>query len=587
MKMFALAFLLVFSSCSKSMFKSGSDVKLAAMFDAYWEEHARLFPIDATSQGDNRYNDIMVNDQAPEFRQKLQAYYQDYLNQLLAFDRSKLSENDQISYDTFKEDMETQLEGLRFDSWKIPIHQFWGLHQTLGQLGAGEHFQPFKTVDDYRNWLSRVHGFVAWSESAITNFREGTKSGYVLPRVLVKKLIPQLSDMLVTDPTKSLFFKPVTKFPQGFTPEERRELTLAYVKAVQNDIVPSFRRLRDYLKNEYLPRTRNSHGIWALKDGLSYYNYLARYWTTTNKTPEEIFETGLKEVSRVRAEMERVRTEVGFKGNLQAFFKHLRTDKQFMPFKTPQEVLDFFRGKQKKMEPKLMTMFGRVPKTPFEIRQTEEFRQASASAEYNPGSPDGSRPGIFYIPIIDAKTYNITSGTESLFLHEAIPGHHYQVSLQQENENLPKFRRFAWYGAYGEGWALYTESLGRELGLYTDPYEYFGALGDEMHRALRLVVDVGIHVKKWSRERAIRYMMDNEPISEEGAVAEVERYMAIPGQALSYKIGALKIWELRKKYEAALGPKFKLADFHDEFLKDGCLPLSVVERKMDAWAAAR
>jgi uncharacterized protein (DUF885 family) len=248
--------------------------------------------------------------------------------------------------------------------------------------------------------------------------------------------------------------------------------------------------------------------------------------------------------------------------------------------------LNGFRAIQAKIEPHLNQLFGHRPRSPFEIRQTEAFRAASASAEYVPGSADGKRPGIFYVPILDAKTYNVTGGFESLFLHEAIPGHHYQISLQQENEKLPKFRRFAWYGAYGEGWALYCESLGKELGLYTDPYQYMGALGDEIHRAIRLVVDVSMHTKNMTREQAIKYMMDNEAISEEGATAEIERYMAIPGQALSYKIGALKIRELRNKYAREEGNQFNLAAFHDEFLKDGCMPLEVVEKKMDAWAAS-
>ncbi|HEX2606189.1 MAG TPA: DUF885 domain-containing protein, partial [Flavisolibacter sp.] len=268
---------------------------------------------------------------------------------------------------------------------------------------------------------------------------------------------------------------------------------------------------------------------------------------------------------------------------LTAFFEYMKTGKQFMPYKTPQEVLDAFHAIHQRMEPNLKKMFGRTPKTRFEIRQTEAFRAASASAEYQQGTADGSRPGIFYVPILDATTFNTTSGMESLFLHEAIPGHHYQVSLQQENESLPKFRRFAWYGAYGEGWALYCESLGKELGLYTDPYQYMGALGDEIHRAIRLVVDVGMHTKGMTREEAIRYMTSNEAISQEGATAEIERYMAIPAQALSYKIGALKIRELREKYSKAQGSKFSLSAFHDELLKDGVMPLDVLERKMDDW----
>jgi uncharacterized protein (DUF885 family) len=281
--------------------------------------------------------------------------------------------------------------------------------------------------------------------------------------------------------------------------------------------------------------------------------------------------------------MEEVKKEANFSGDLKAFFEYMKTDPRFMPFKTPQDVLNAFNGIHKTMEPQLRSIFGRVPKTPFEIRQTEAFRAASASAEYVRGSADGSRPGVFYIPILDAKKFNITSGMESLFLHEAIPGHHYQISLQQENKDLPKFRRFASYGAYVEGWALYTESLGKQLGLYRDPYQYMGALGDEMHRAIRLVVDVAMHTKGMTREQAIKYMVENEAITEEAAIAEIERYMAIPGQALSYKIGALKIWQLRNKYQKQV-KNFKLSDFHDEFLKDGVMPLNIVEKKMDAWA---
>ena len=305
-------------------------------------------------------------------------------------------------------------------------------------------------------------------------------------------------------------------------------------------------------------------------------------WTTTTLPADEIFEIGQREVSRIRLEMEKVKNQVGFKGNLKAFFEHVNTNKKFAPYKTPEEVIAGFNDIHKKMGPQLKKLFNMVPKTAFEIRQTEAFRAASASAEYNPGTADGSRPGIFYVPILDAATYNYT-GMETLFLHEAIPGHHYQISLQYENEELPKFRRFLWYGAYGEGWALYTEALGKELGLYTDPYQYFGNLGDEMHRAIRLVVDVGMHAKGWSREQAIKYMTDNEAISTETATAEIERYMAIPAQALSYKLGQLKIFELRKKAEDALGDKFNIAKFHDEVLKYGCLPLDVLESIVNDW----
>ena len=558
------------------------DEKLANVFDQYWEERMRLFPIDATQNGDNRYNDRLTLDISEPFRDTLRIFYTNYLNSIQQFDRTKLTENDQISYDIFKREMEVQLEGLQLNEHLIPFQQFWGLPLTMGQLGSGESSQPFKTAQDYRNWLGRAKTFAVWADTAIANFRKGIAAGYVLPQSLVAKMIPQLQDMANPDTAKSVFFGPLRKMPAEVTGDSA--LKNEFATTITTHLLPAYKRLGDFLQNEYLPKARTTTGISSTSNGVARYNYLVRYWTTTNKTPDEIYNTGLAEVKRIRGEMERIKTQVGFQGDLNAFFVHLRNDPKLMPFKTPEEVLNAFRGIQQKIEPNLNKMFGRTPKTPFEIRQTEAFRAASAAAEYQQGTPDGKRPGVFYVPILDATTFNITSGMESLFLHEAIPGHHYQISLQQENESLPKFRRFSGYGAYGEGWALYTESLGRELGLYTDPYQYMGALGDEIHRAIRLVVDVGMHMKGMTREEAIKYMMDNEAISEQGAVAEIERYMAIPGQALSYKIGALKIRELRDKYTQQLGDKFNLANFHDEFLKDGMMPLDIIERKMDAWA---
>lgn len=467
----------------------------------------------------------------------------------------------------------------------IPFQQFWGLPITMGQLGSGDGYQPFKTVKDYTNWLARVKGFSAWSDSSIANFKKGMETGMVLPRSLVIKIIPQLESMVVTDPEKSLFYSPVKKFPASFTTDDREKLAAAYKAAILSELVPSYKKLALFLKTEYLPKARLTSGIASVNEGATDYKYLVRSWTTTSESPEQIYQTGLKEVARIRVKMDSVRKAVGFKGDLMAFFEYMKNDPRFMPYKTPAQVLAAFDAIHKRMEPKLKELYSNVPKTGFEIRQTEAFRAASSSAEYNQGSADGSRPGIFYIPILDAAKFNTTSGMESLFLHEAIPGHHYQISLQQENKDLPKFRRFSEYGAYVEGYALYSESLGKELGLYTDPYQYMGALGDEVHRAIRLVVDVAIHTKGMTREQAIKYMMENEAIDTQGATAEIERYMAIPGQALSYKIGALKIRELRVRYEKELGPKFRIAEFHNQFLKDGCMPLAIVEKKMDAWAA--
>ena len=560
---------------------------LPGLFNRYWEQNARLFPLDATAFGDNRYNDQLPNNQTRAYRDSLRAFYQGNLARLQQFDRAKLSADDKISYDIFEYEMKHGLAGLKRNLWMLPAHQYYGLPITLGQYGSGQGNQPFKTVRDYDNWLGRVHGFPAWTDSAIANFRVGMRTGVVLPRVLVQRMVPQLQakDIVVTDPTRSLYYGPVTRFPKDFSEADKSRLTAAYQKAILTELVPAYRKLGAFLQQEYLPKARPTSGIDAVPGGKEMYAYDVKYETTTDKTPAEIYQTGLAEVARLRADMEKVKAEVGFKGDLPAFFTYLNNDPKFRPYKTPAEVLAAFENIHQRMLPNLPKLFGRTPKTPFEIRETEKFREASASAEYNQGSPDGTRPGIFYVPIPDATKFATTSGMESLFLHEAIPGHHYQISLTQENTALPKFRRFNGQNAYVEGWALYSESLGPELGLFRDPYQRMGALGDEMLRAVRLVVDTGLHSRQMTREQAIDYLLANLSTTREEATSAIERYMAIPGQALGYKIGQLKIRELRAKYEKQLGAKFKLSAFHDELLKDGSMPLAVLETKMDAWAA--
>jgi uncharacterized protein (DUF885 family) len=561
---------------------------LNALFAKFWDKQSRLDPMSATAQGDNRYNNLLPNDQTQAFRDTLRTFYQGYLDDIKRFDRNTLDENDKISYDIFQYDLQERVAGLKLNTWMMPFQQFWGLPISLGQYGSGSGNQPFKTVKDYDNWLGRVDGFTVWADSAIGNFRRGMKAGVVLPKALVVKMIPQMSakDIVVTDPTKSLFYGPINSFPKDFSDADKQRITAAYKQAIMTKLVPTYKKLGTFLSTEYLPKSRPTTGINAVPGGPEIYRYYVGYWTTTEKTPAEIHALGLREVARLRAEMERVKTELGFKGTLREFFESLKHDPKAMPFKSAEEVLAGFRKIQATIDPNLKKMFGRVPKTPFEIRRTEAFREASASAEYNQGSPDGTRPGIFYIPMPKPAEYNVTTGMESLFLHEAIPGHHYQISLQQENTSLPKFRQFAGYGAMTEGWALYCESLGKELGLYKDPYQYLGALNDEMLRAVRLVVDTGMHTGQMTREQAIAYMLDNMSDSEGNDTAAIERYMAIPGQALAYKIGQLKIQELRARYEKQLGSKFKLSDFHDELLKDGVMPLAVLEKKMDAWAVS-
>ncbi|HEY0060150.1 MAG TPA: DUF885 domain-containing protein [Flavisolibacter sp.] len=587
--LFALMVLFIFACTENPGKVSGiivqkdSGAGIGQLFNSYWEKRMKLFPLEATQNGDNRYNHLLSLDISESFRDTLRKFYTDHLTQLGAYDRKKLGEKDGISYDIFKREMEMQLEGLKLDDHLIPFQQFWGLPLTMGQLGSGQGSQPFKTVQDYQNWIARAERFPLWADTAIANFKKGMSAGIVLPRSLVVKMIPQMKDMSDPDTAKNVFFGPLRAMPADVAGDTA--LQSRFRSTMLTRVLPAYKKLGNFLQAEYLPKARSTSGISALPKGRETYDYLIRFWTTTDKSAEQIYQTGLAEVARIRGEMSRIKDSVGFKGDLAAFFNYLKEDKKFMPYKTPEDVLNAFRAIQKRIDPNLKTMFGRTPKMKFEIRQTEAFRAASASAEYNQGTVDGSRPGIFYVPILDATRFNTTSGMESLFLHEAIPGHHYQIALQQESEDLPLFRRYSWYGAYGEGWALYTESLGKELGLYTDPYQYMGALGDEIHRAIRLVVDVALHTKGMTREEAIRYMTDNEAISVEGATAEIERYMAIPGQALSYKIGALKIRELREKYEKQLGKSFKLSEFHDELLKDGVMPLEIIERKMDAWAA--
>ena len=559
----------------------------AALTELYYQEGLKLNPLGATNVGDDRYNDLLPNDGSMAFKESYKKYAMRFLDSLNNYVRSTLSDNDKLSFDVLKYDLLVGLEGTQYHFEYLPFNQMYALPLTIGQLGSGTGAQPFKTVKDYEDWLKRVTAFSVWADTAIGNFKKGIKVGIVFPKSLVLKMIPQMQALVVSDAKKSLFYGPINLMPKDFSEKDKARLTEAYSNTILTVIVPTYQKLGDFLQNEYLPKARTTSGLSAITDGAKMYAYLVKQQTTTNQAPEEIYQTGLKEVARIRGLMDSTKNSVGFTGDLKSFFDYMKNDKKFMPYHKPSEVLEAFEDIHQRMKPDLIKLFANAPKTTFEIRQTEAFRAASASAEYNQGSADGKRPGIFYVPIMDATTFNITSGMESLFLHEAIPGHHYQVSLTQENTSLPKFRRFGGHNAYQEGWALYCESLGNELGLYKDPYQYMGALGDEMHRAIRLVVDVAIHTKNMSREEAIKYMMDNEAINEQGATAEIERYMGIPAQALGYKTGAMKIRALRIKYENVLGSKFNIAEFHTEILKDGSLPLNVLEAKMDAWASGK
>ena len=552
------------------------------VFENYYQESLRLYPLNATSQGDQRYNDFLPDNLTDKFKNEEKIFYLNYRNRLNEFDNSNLSKDDVLSKKVLLWECETNLERLNFKEQYTPINQMWTLQLNIGQYAAGLSAQPFKTVKDYNDWLSRLDDYIIWLSSAEDRMKEGIVNGYVLPKSLIIKVIPQLKTIINTNLDENLFYSPIRQFPSDFSEDEKSVLTNKYKKTVLNKIIPAYQKLYDFMKNEYLENGRDSSGINVYVDGSDYYNYSIKLYTTTEMSADEIHQLGLNEVARISSEMEIVKSKVGFKGDLKSFFNHVRYLDELIPFQKPSEVIDNFNKIHKEMTPQVNSLFGLQPKTPFEVRRTEAFREASASAEYNPGSLDGTRPGIFYVPIPNIKDYNYYSD-EDLFLHEAIPGHHFQISLQQENTSLPSFRKSLWYSAYGEGWALYSESLGKELGLYKDPYQYFGMLSAEMHRAIRLVVDTGIHTKGWSREKAIQYSLDNEAESEASITSEIERYMANPGQALSYKIGQLKIRELRSRAENKLGAKFDIKIFHERILESGCIPLKLLEEKIDNW----
>lgn len=555
---------------------------LHALFDAYFEENLELNPLAATFSGDHRYNDRFPNSIGPEHRAATLELEQRYLEAIQAIDRAALDTQDRISYDIFLGQRQRSMEGERFPGHLMPVNQFFSVPNFFVQLGSGASAQPFATVTDYENFLGRVDGFEVWMAQAETNFREGIEVGVVLPRILVERTLPQLAAHLVDDPEQSLFWGPIRRMPEDITGEDRERLTAAYRTAIVEQLIPAYRRLHDFLRDEYMPHARDTVGLNALPDGDAWYAFLAQNYTTTELTPAEIHEIGLAEVARIHEEIRGVMAQVGFEGTLDEFFRFTESDPQFF-YSSGEELIQGYRDLQQVIDPLLPRLFELFPAANYEVRAVEAFRERSASlASYQAASPDGSRPGVFY-----ANSYDINSRPkwqmESLSLHEASPGHHFQISIQREMEGLPRFRRFGGFTAFSEGWGLYAETLGTELGVYTDPYQYYGALSGELWRAIRLVVDTGLHHHGWSRQQVLDYMAANSAAPEARAVSEAERFIAIPGQALAYKIGQLRIRELRNRAETALGDRFDVRAFHTVVLRDGAVPLDVLEAKIEAW----
>ena len=553
--------------------------------DNYFDDKNALSPLDATQNGQNKYNDQLQFEMTDSYRKKQGEFFDKYENELANVDFEKLSDEEKNSFDIIKWEITVGKELLQQNANLMPLHQFWGTHLTLGQFAGGQSAQPFKTYNDYKNFIKRMDLYSVWIDSAMVYMKKGITKGIVLPKSLTVKVIPQFESMVTPNIEDNLFYTTIKSMPASFSDAQKDELIKAYTATINEKLIPQFKKITAFLKSEYLPASRTTSGIGSLPSGENLYKTYVKQWTTTEMTPDQIHELGLKEVARIKIEMEKVKNQVGFKGTLIEFFEHVRNKPELMPFKKPEEVIANFERVYAIIKPNVDKLFSLQPKSKFEIRRTEAFREATASAEYNQGAADGSRPGIFYVPIPDVAAYNLYSD-EDLFLHEAIPGHHFQISLQQENQLLPDFRKYSWFGAYGEGWALYTESLGKELGLYNDPYQYFGMLSAEMHRSIRLVVDTGLHSKGWTREEAIKYSLENEAESEASIIAEIERYMAIPGQALSYKIGQMKILELRKKAQTELAAKFDIKKFHQIVLESGVMPLALLEKKVDNWIKA-
>jgi uncharacterized protein (DUF885 family) len=593
-----VAFFLV--SCKENNIATETKLQpIDTIFEAYYDFKKAINPIEATKAGFNTYNDTITNYISDGYQDELKEKYSGFLDQLDGYDQDMMSKEQWLSLRVMRWDCSIKLQGLENElvtmaspiydlpSFELmPLLQIQSLHLYVAQLGNGASVQPFKTVQDYTNWLKRLEDYLIFLDTCIEKMEEGMAKKVVLPKTVALKMIPQLQEFINTPIGEHLFTSPIRNFPEDFSDADKIKIEREYSAFVPEQLIPKYKALDLFLRETYLPICRETSGLSALPKGKETYDYLIKLHTTTNMTADEIHELGKSEVQRILGEMEKVKNEIGFEGDLNAFFNHVRQRKDQMPYSKPKEVIANFNDIHKRMEPQLKVLFDIKPKAGFEVKRTEAFREASASAEYVPGSKDASRPGTFYIPIPNVETYN-KFADEALFLHEAIPGHHFQLSLQQENTKLPEFLHPESMGVFVEGWALYSESLGKELGLYEDPFQYFGMLSMEMHRAIRLVVDTGIHAKGWTREEAIQYSLENEAESEEGIISEIERYMATPGQALSYKVGQLKIRALRTKAENMLGEAFDIKEFHNQVLNSGSLALILLEEKIDGWIASQ
>ena len=562
---------------------------LRTLFKESDEANLKRNPISGLFRGDLRYADQFGDYITPAYFDSERAATQAELAQLAKIDRAALNATDRIAYDVFKWQQNQALSGLTPEILALtvvrPLNHFSGFHTFYPTFSSGKNGAPFKTLVDYENNLKRHKGFVTLLDRSIGRFREGMDSGVVETKLTIRNVIAQLDTQLKQPVEDSPYFGPTKVFPASFSDAEKARLTEAHRVMIRDEIYPAYQRMRDFLEKDYLPVARDQVGLGAMKQGDRLYAQLIEGTTTLPLKAEDIHQLGLSEVTRILTEMEKVKAEVGFAGTLPQFFDHLRTDPKFK-LASRDALTQGYYAIGKKVDGQIGNYFSTLPRAPLEIRPYEEFREKyEAGGSYESGTTDGKRPGIFYFNAYDLPS-RTTSGMTTLYLHEGAPGHHFQISLAQENEALPAFMRYGGNTAYVEGWALYAETLGYDMGFFKDPYQRFGTLSDEMLRAMRLVVDTGLHAKGWGRDQAIDYMLANSDMGRTDATAEVERYIAIPSQALAYKIGALTIQRLRARAQAALGTKFDMRAFHDQILGTGALPLAVLEAKIDDWIAA-
>jgi uncharacterized protein (DUF885 family) len=540
--------------------KGRSSVALRALADRYYEAQARFDPVySATLAGDNRFDDRLPITIAPVERKKRFMLYHQTQRQLAAIDRHRLSDADALTYELLARELRTRLGFERFSDHLLPLQQMDAIPTLLANLGTGQAEQPLKTVAQYEAYLKRIERLPAWTDQAIANMREGMRRGIVQPKPVVEATLDQVRSLGSQTAVDNPFYAPIRNLPASFPDHDRLRLTAAYRDAVEKRIVTSMRRLADFLEKDYIHASRQSAGWGSLPNGAAWYRQWVRDQTTIDMSPEEIHAIGLKEVARIRGELARVAPMLGYQGDLRQFPAWLNTSDKFRVFRSEAQILDAYRAINGKVKTKLPELFGRMPKAALDIQPEPALTKATASDHYSLPAQDGTRPGVFWVVINDPAVYTSTRMT-ALFLHEGQPGHHFQMALQQEME-LPQFRKHAWNNAFVEGWALYAETLGHEMGLYDDPAMYAGELRMEMARAARLVVDTGMHAQGWSRGEAIAYWIENVGASQAQARSQIDRYMAWPAQALSYKLGSLKIGELRERAKRTLGDKFSLAAF--------------------------